>query len=193
MKVWQVLRVYGFIILIITILTACAPMPVKIVAEKPFDSNDYKTYSLLPNEQDDIANLGMDKTTTNAVIEETINNLLSDKGYRKNSDNPDMLISYYLVSNAKTDKFVVNQYYSELGYHPAPGRSSTRDSLKFNEVTYEEGILIVDIIDAKTKQRVWQAYLTSRTDIYKSEQRKENRLRNAVIKILSYIPDLYKP
>lgn len=176
------------VLLITALLFGCAPMPVKIITDKSFDFKASKTYFVVPNTQDDLINLPLEKAVIDTIVTETIDSQLGDKGYQKLSDKPDLLLSYYLVTNAKTDVFVVNKYYGDLGYQLPPGRSSTRDSLRFQEVTYEEGILIIDVIDAVTNNRVWQGYLTSRTDIYKSEKRKELRLRNAVTKILDRLP-----
>ena len=171
--------------------TGCAPMPVKIISDASFDSSNYKTYNILPNEQDNYPDMGLARNQVNSIILDTIDKQLANKGYTKIENNPDLLISYYLVGNAKTDTFVVNQYYSGLGYQPVPGRSYTRDSLKFGETTYEEGILIIDMIDTKSKTRVWHGYLTSRTDVYKDEERKERRLHNSVVKILTGLPSVY--
>ena len=186
-----VLILSSMLFAVIITFFGCSPMPVKVISDPSFESGNYKTYNILPNEQDDIPDLGLDKDQVNSIILDTIDKQLSNKGYAKKDNNPDLLISYYLVGNAKTDTFVVNQYYSGLGYQPVPGRSNTRDSLKFGEVTYEEGILIIDMIDTKSKTRIWHGYLTSRADIYKEEERKERRLHNSVVKILTGLPSVY--
>ena len=181
----------NLILIMLISFSGCSPMPVKVLTDNNFETQNYKAYDIVPNEQVDLVNLELDKNTIDKIVTETIDKQMKAKGYKKSTDNPDILISYYLVTNAKTDVFVLNQYYSNLGYQLPPGRSSTRDSLKFGEVTYEEGILIIDIIDAQSKERVWQAYLTSRTDVYKKEERKERRIKNSVVKVLTPLPSVY--
>lgn len=181
-------RLHFFVLFLVIIVIGCAPMPVKIDVDKTYDFNKNKSYRIIPNEQDDLLNLGLEKTNIDKIVTKTIEEQLATKGYQKSLENPGFFVSYYLVTNAKTDVYFVDQYYTNLGYRSTPGRSSTRDSLKFQETTYEEGILIIDLIDASTNQRVWQGFLTSRVDVYKDEQKKERRLRNSIIKILSYLP-----
>lgn len=178
----------SLIAVIFLIQTGCSTMEVAVDYDNTYSFKGQNTYDLLPNEQEDLLNLGLDKETTDRIITTTINQLLADKGYRKSTGSPKLLVAYFLVTNAKTDTVFVNQYYGELGYNPPPGRSSTRDSLNLRQVTYHEGILIIDIIDAETRQRVWQGHLTSRADVYDDETRKENRLEKGVRKILSSLP-----
>lgn len=175
------------ILFLVLFVTSCALMPVNIVQETSYDVSKHKTYNLIPNKQDDLDDLPMDKSRIEIIVTKIMDSQLALKGYRKTSYNPELLVSYYLVTDAKTDFYVVNDYYSHLGYQP-PRRSSTRDSFHIQDITYEKGILVVDIIDAQTKQRVWQGYLTTRMDIYKKEEAKEKRLQNGITKIMSYVP-----
>ena len=179
------------LLLVFVIIASCAPIPVVVNHERSFDLTKHKTYNLIKNEQDDLVNLGMDKSIIDSIVTETLVSELDTKGFQKSSTDPELLVSYYLVTNAKTDFYVLNDYYSHLGYQP-PNRSSTRDSFHLQETTYEEGILIIDIIDAASKQRIWQGHLTSRQDVYRDEKRKEKRLQNGVSKILSYLPSVIK-
>jgi hypothetical protein len=181
-------RIATFILLLALVGIGCAPMSVKIDRDDSYNVRGKLTFNLLPNEQDETISLVMNKATIDNIVTESIESDLSNKGYQKSSDNPDILVSYYLVTNAKTDFYVVNDYYGNLGYKP-PRQSATRDSYHFHETTYEEGILIIDVIDTASKQRVWQGFLTTRMDVYKKDERKERRLQNGVTKILSHFPN----
>ena len=160
-------------------------MKVKIIADSSYDFKSQKSYFIVPNTQDDLVDLPLDKAVIDQLITDSIDSNLTSKGYRKISENPQLLVSYYLVPNTRTDVYVVNKYYTELGFSMIPGQSSTRDHMKFQEVTYDEGILIIDVIDAATNARVWEGFLTSRTEVYKKEKRTEQRFKNSVYKILS--------
>lgn len=176
------------VFLLCQVLAGCAPAPVKVIADTSYDFKHKTSYFVVPNTQVDLVNLPLEKSTIDRLITESIDSNLASKGYKKVSDNSQLLISYYLVTNTRTDTYVVNKYYSELGFSMIPGQSSTRDHMKFQEVTYDEGILIIDAIDAATNARVWQGFLTSREDVYKKEKRKEQRFKNAVYKILGDFP-----
>ena len=178
-----------FLVILISAFVSCAPMPVKVLRDTSYDLASQRTYKLIPNEQDELTRLTMEKSTIDSIVTESIATQLNAKGYQKSSETPDVFVSYYLVTNAKTDTYVVNDYYSQLGYQSL-GRSSTRDSFHLQESTYEEGIIIIDIIDAASMHRVWQGFLTSRMDVFKNDERKEQRLRKSVVKILNFLPGI---
>ena len=181
------------LVIAVVVATGCAPMSSGVEQEADFNFEKHKTYNIVSNTQEDLINLPLKKAKIDRVVTKTIDDRLSEKGYSITSDKPEMLVSYYLVTNAKTDTFVVNQYYTNMGFRQPPGRSSTRDSQNFQEVTYEEGIIIIDVIDAKTNQRVWQGHVATRKDVYEDEQRKEKQLAKEVNKILSYVPTRQNP
>jgi len=170
------------------LLLSCAPMPVKIVNDKNFEFTTFHNFDVLPNDQDDLQTLKMSKSEFDQIVRDTITEELAGKGYHDNRETPDFLVAYYFVDDAKTDVYIVNRYYGNLGYSSPATGSSTRDSQNLQETIHAQGILIIDLIDVKSKQRIWQGYLTSRFDISQSEDTYIRRLRNAVIKIISFVP-----
>lgn len=171
-------------------LASCAPIQVKTDYDHSIDFSKLQHYRWIPNEQPDLVDIGMDKVHLDQTVKDVITGKLNAKGYVPVSDNADFLVSYYLVINAKTDVFFVNQYYTGIGLVPESSRTSARDSQKIKSVTYEQGILIVDILDGSGKQRIWRGYAQSRSGIHNSSSvdPQLKRIKSALNKILNRFP-----
>ncbi|MGD8560153.1 MAG: DUF4136 domain-containing protein [Gammaproteobacteria bacterium] len=181
---------FKFYVVIVACLAfaGCAPITVKTDYNKSVDFNRYKQYQWIPNEQPGLVETDTDKLMLDETVSNTVERELETNGYVQNNTNPDFLVSYYFVVNAKTDVYFVNNYYTGLGYRAEPGRSSTRDSEKIRNASYEQGILIIDILDSTTKERIWRGYAQSRLNVFTELNKKKQRVATAVKKILARFP-----
>jgi hypothetical protein len=117
----------------------------------------------------------------------SIDEVMQSKGFSK-SENPDVLISFFTKERERVD---VYQNYGfgwgagwgwgwGWGWNPYWGMGYS------NVTTTPEGTLFIDIIDAKTKELVWQGegsgYLTKNTE------KKDARIKEFVSKILEQYP-----
>ncbi len=111
-------------------------------------------------------------------IKTAVNNQLAAKGYTQSAGNPDFLLMYHTGAQDKVD--VTNWGY---GYgRPYWGASHV------DVYQYTQGTLILDIIDAKTKQLIWRGYAEGTIDPNASTEKREKRLNEAVTKILAKFP-----
>ena len=171
----------------ILLCSSCAPIEVKVDYNKDINFDNYKTYAWIDNEQPDIVDVELEKEALDRLVMDATNRILQNRNISLNSD-PDFLITYYLVVNAKTDVYMVENYYSDIGYATPPVTSSTRDYQKLRKTTYEQGMLILDIMDSKSKERIWRGYAQSRIGIYPEREKQEKRVRTAIKKILNDFP-----
>jgi hypothetical protein len=106
-----------------------------------------------------------------------IDDVLATKGIIK-SENPDLLISFFTKEKERVD--VYQNYGFGWGWNPYWGMGYS------NVTTTPVGTLFIDIIDAKTKELIWQGegsgYLT------KNSTKKEARIKEFVSKILEQYP-----
>ncbi len=174
--------------LLMLLVTGCAPIEIRVDYSKDINFDKYQSFSWIPNEQLDIVDINFEKKMLDDLVTSTANNALKDKGFAANDDNPDLLISYFLVVDRKTDVYVVDNYYSNIPYAIPPTTSSTRDYQRLRENTYEQGILIIDIVDRQTKERIWRGNAQSRIGIYTEPEKQQKRVISAVNKILSNFP-----
>ncbi|WP_455207736.1 DUF4136 domain-containing protein [Kaarinaea lacus] len=171
----------------ILLFYGCAPIQIKVDYDQNINFDKYKSYAWIANEQPDIVDISFEKTLLDNLVMDTTDKVLKDRGYARNN-NPDFLITYYLVVNTKTDVYLVENYYSNIGYPTQPTTSSTRDYEKLRKSTYEQGMLILDIVDNQTKERIWRGYAQSRIGIYNEREKQEKRIRTAIKKILNEFP-----
>jgi hypothetical protein len=143
--------------------------------DKKVSFANYKSYAYLKSGIDKAEISDLDKKRILNAIDE----VMPTKGFSK-SDTPDVLISIFTKERERVD---VHQNFGwgwGWGWNPYWG-------MGFNSVyTTPEGTLFIDIIDAKTKELVWQGegsgYLT------KNIEKKEARIKEFVSKILEQYP-----
>jgi hypothetical protein len=181
----RLIFIFGLVLLV---LSACTPMQVTTDYNHSIDFTRYHQYQWLPNEQPDLVEANLDKDLLDETVFKTVSTELAGKGFSQTTEQPDFLVSYYLVVNAKTDVYYVNQYYAGIGFNPQPSSTAAQDYRKIRDVTYPQGILIIDMLDAKTHQRVWRGYTQSRLEYFSQPEKTSQHTTTAIKIILSRFP-----
>lgn len=163
--------------LVFLFLVSCASVQVNSDYDKKADFTQYKTFAYYKTGIDKVEISDLDKKR----ILRSIDEVMLGKGFTK-SDTPDLLINI----NTKAEKnYNVNQFYSGWGYGWGWGWGP---GWGYNTSLYTttEGILTIDLIDAKNKELIWQGvgtgYLTKDTN------EKDENIKNFVVKILEQYP-----
>lgn len=173
MRAIRLLSVFSFFI-----LTACSSVYVNTDYDKRANFGQYKTFAYLKSGIDKAEISDLDKKRILYALDEA----LTAKGFSK-SENADILISFFTKERERVDYY--NNWGWNMGWNPWWGG--------FNysmPMTSTEGTLIIDVIDAKTKELIWQGkgsgYLTQNVD------RKDARIKEFVSKILEKYPPQIK-
>ena len=176
MKLIKLLSVLGFFI-----LTSCSSVYVNTDYDKKANFAAYKTYAYNKSSIDKLEISDLDKKR----ILYAIDAVMPTKQFSK-SENPDVLINIFTKERERVD--VYNNmgwgYGFGWGWGPNWGMGYSRTT------TTPEGTLYIDIVDAKTKELVWQGigtgYLTTNTE------KKDERIAEFVAKILEKYPPVIK-
>jgi hypothetical protein len=162
-------------LLFVITLSSCSSVRVNADYDSKISFSNYKTYAYLKSGIDKAEISDLDKKRILYAIDE----VLPTKGFSK-SENPDLLISIFTKEKERVD---VNQNFSfgwGWGWNPYWGMGYS------NVTTTPVGTLFINIIDAKTKELIWQGegsgYLTKNTT------KKEARIKEFVSKILEQYP-----
>ncbi|WP_298221103.1 DUF4136 domain-containing protein [Flavobacterium sp.] len=171
MKTLKILPVLLFL------LAGCSSVHVNTDYDKKVDFSQYKTYAYYKTGIDKVEISDLDKKR----ILRSIDEVMLAKGFTK-SDTPDLLINI----NAKAEKNVnVSQFSMGYGYGWGMGWSPYWGSTT-NLSSSTDGILTIDLIDAKQKELIWQGegigYLTKNMD------EKDENIKEFVTKILAQYP-----
>ena len=160
-------------VLFIATLASCSSVRVNADYDKKATFTNYKTYAYLKSGVDKAEISDLDKKRILYSIDE----VMATKGFSK-SENPDVLISIFTKERERVD--IYQNYGFGCGCNPWWGMGYS------NVTTTPEGTLFIDVIDAKTKELVWQGegsgYLTKNTD------KKDARIKEFVSKILEQYP-----
>ncbi len=113
---------------------------------------------------------GMQASLLDARIKLAVDERFRAKGFEQ-AHAPDFFIAYHVGARDRID---VNRW----GY--AHGRVSVKE--------YREGTLVLDIIDARSMQLVWRGYAQGTLDPGASTHEREQRLKQAVDKMLASFP-----
>lgn len=157
MKIFQYLVSF----IIVSLLTSCGPS-LKVISDfnGSMDYGNYKTFNYY--EPDTVITDAEYPAVINQLnqrrIEKAIDEEMLLRGYIK-SDNPDVLISYYLKVENKTE-YTATSYnygspyyggYGYYGYYGGYGHTSTSVS----QYDYQVGTLIIDLVDREKNELIW--------------------------------------
>jgi hypothetical protein len=174
------------VILLLMVVSSCTSVRVASDYDKNANFNDYKTFAFFKTGIDKAEISDLDKRRILRAIEAE----LLAKGFTK-SENPDMLVSLFTKSREKVN--IYNNGWGPYGYGwgwspwywGGYGYGGTSVS------TSTEGVLYIDLIDAKKKELVWQGMGTGY--LSKNMEKKEERIKEFVSKIMEkYPPGLMK-
>lgn len=167
------------IALIAMVITSCSSVRVAADYDRQVDFSQYKTFAFFKSGIDKAEISDLDKKRILRAIEAE----LLAKGYTK-SENPDMLISIFTKSTQRVDVYNNSWGFGAWGWG-APGWGWGWN-MQPNVSTRTQGVLFVDLIDAKKKELVWQGqgtgYLSS------NMEKKEQRIKEFVAKIMEKYP-----
>ena len=115
-------------------------------------------------------------------IREAVDRNLLEKGYvkRKPGENADLVVSF---SVGTRERIQVDSYPSTYGYRyrrTGPWVSDVR--------TYTEGTLAIDFFDRGTKEAVWHGWARKRLQTTRDEDKRKERINEAVDAILKPFP-----
>lgn len=163
------------------LLVSCSSVRVNTDYDKNVDFSSYKTYAFYKTGIDKVEISDLDKKRILRSIDEE----MTTKGFTK-SETPDILINI----NTKAEKNInVNQFYAGYGYGWGFGWNPYWGG-NYSVNTNTEGTLIIDLIDAKKKELIWQGegvgYLTQNTN------KKDENIKDFVTKILAQYPPIKK-
>lgn len=174
----------SLIIAVAVMAVGCSSLSLQYDYDQYADFSSYRTFAWTKAPVKATADANTPKevnTLLDQRIRRAVNVNLMEKGMQLNTDNPDMLIAYHTGVQDKVD--VTDWGYSYPAY--GPGWYGGRDVSVYN---YEEGTLIIDLIDAKTHQLVWRGTATDVLEENPSPERIEKKINSVVEQMLAKYP-----
>jgi len=170
----------SIIVCLMALTISCSPIySVKYDYDTKTDFASLKTYDWLPiPAKKDIDRLNVER------IKNAVDAQIAAKGFRKTPDNPDFLIASHV---GKKEKVRIEDWgygYGPHGrYRGGYGGPRGVDVYKF-----EEGSLILDFVEPKSKKLIWRGSAKAQINTDKTPEKREKLIAEAVQKILEKFP-----
>ena len=171
--------------LAILFLSSCSSVQVLADYDREADFKSYKTYAFYKTGIDKAQISDLDKKRILKAIEAEMGN----RGFVK-SEEPDLLVSIFTKEREQVDVYNYPYgwgwgYWGWAGPYWSPFWGGYWGPTVSTRV---EGSLYIDLIDAKSKQLVWQGKGVGTLNNTKKIEKKEERIREFVSEILEQYP-----
>lgn len=113
-------------------------------------------------------------------IKVSVDRQLIEKGLRRVNTNPDLWVAYYTGYQDKIDVTDYGYRYS-MDYWGYGGR-------QIDVYQYQEGTLIIDLIDSKAQELVWRGSATGTVDSNPSPEKIEKKINEVVANMFRSYP-----
>jgi len=172
------------LVLPLAALVGCSGIRIDTDYDPAADFSTLKTWAWVPAS----ARRGGDPRIVNDLVDARIRAAveagLASRGYRKVSSGSDFVVTYHAGLERKIQ---VDRLYGSGGYYPyrdwhyyGGGETVVRE--------YDEGTLLLDVIDAKQKTLVWRGSARAVVDEAATPEQREAKIRAAVEKMLDRFP-----
>ena len=150
----------------------------------------YGSYGWLPRPETEDPELHNSLLATR--VESAVDIELGAKGFRRiDAEKPDFRVGWHASVEGRVDVSTVNNYY---GYgHSSWAASGSGASADTFVRQIEEGTLILDVVDVQSGQLVWRGTAQADVSMDDSLEKREQRIREAVRKLLQDFPPEWKP
>lgn len=184
---------------VLLFVSGCQPFSVNTQADPYADFSRYQRFDWLQEKNDK----AMERTLLEQQLKFSLERELQAKGIIRDSQQADFLISFYATQEQKSaERTVENTHYwggrsryplyddprhleaKHRWRYPPERRSNMTRSSETVTVDYKEGSLVIDFLDAESKQLIWQATVQGVVD----EMDPVGQLDKAVLKALAQFP-----
>ncbi len=129
------------------------------------------------------------------LVQSGVNQILMARGYEPAEDSqPEFYITYFITARIRQETHTVPAVGPDPNYYMWPGSWYTWSGAYFPAwdtyvADYAEGILLLDVVDAKTNTLLWRAACKAKIDDMRERHKK---VEDAVKKALKSFPPKFK-
>jgi hypothetical protein len=175
----------GTMLVLGSVLVGCSTFQINSDYDPDADFAGLQSYAWAPAETESAKDPRVQNDLLEGRVHESVDAELSEKGYRLAAEGkkPDFWVTYHAGVESKVDVTTVQQVYPYYrGYSHWGGYSETYVT------NYDEGTLILDVIETKTEKLIWRGSAQARVNDSSSPEKRSERIRAAVKAILERFP-----
>ena len=172
-------------ILIVVVLIGCSPVKVSFDYNPESSFGEYRSYAFLDLSSKEEDEKYKRSSLTDTRIVNSLRSELTGRGYEesKEESQADFLVAFHTSVEAKIDLRTTHRSYGYRHYrysrYPVPVTEAYQ---------YDEGSLIVDFVDAKTKELFWRGVARKRLRERDTPEERQKTIQIAVQEILNGYP-----
>lgn len=180
----------------ILLFGGCSSITIRTDYDPHQDFSGLHTFGWASQTQAPTGNIKLDNPFLDKRIRDAVENQLIAKGYAKDTaQNPDFLLRYLVTIQDKTDVQTIDTFYG--GFTPVwyGGRTYYTTGIWVPQTVvynYEEGTLVLDILDAKADKLIWRGSAAAEVSDDGTPEQKKAKVENAVGKLLAQFPPKQK-
>lgn len=182
------------VIVLAALISGCSSMKISYDVDPQANFAGLKTYQWIKEPPIPTGDPRIDGNTILATrIQEAVDTGLAARGFRTVASDPDFLVAYHVSLDRRQSVQTLNRYY---GYGPGwgygygasyrPGYWAGAPETYVYE--YEEGTLILDIVNPKNKELMWRGSAQDEVHFTSTPEKDQTRLDEAVHKMLLKFP-----
>ncbi|MFQ5754782.1 MAG: DUF4136 domain-containing protein [Acidiferrobacterales bacterium] len=178
------------VMLLLTALAGCSTMQVNTDFDPAADFGILQTYNWMPGPQKVTGDPRLDNEVLEKRIHTAVENQLNAQGFRKQSSRtPDFLVGYHVALEKKLAVSTMNTYYGyRAGWGWSYGVGTSAIGPESYTYEYEQGSLILDIVDGDTRRLIWRGSAQTEVNKTASPEKRQAQINEAVKKMLEQFP-----
>ena len=156
---------------LVFLLASCGPT-VRTVKPGDQDLSKYRSFAYLPNSNMTMPGDQRKSDEVNGLIVSKVNEQMKQQGYKLDRTNPDLLVLLSVKTTEKTETTrdpvyasypyrtrtaTVDPYYNDY-YYTGFADYDRVVGYDVDTYNYTDGTLVVNLVDAKTKNSVWKGF-----------------------------------
>jgi len=177
----KITKVVGLSISAVLFISACSTIKVSENYDTSYDFSKLKTFNFIPSEDKKHA-------LTIRQIQKELKAQLIAKGFGFVADNPDFKIAAYGGSEDKVSIQSAYSGYNYGGWYRGGYGGGIYSGSTVNVYEYKEGTLVLDFIDVKSKEVVFQSIATKELARNPDMETRLKNIKNVVTKALRAFP-----
>jgi hypothetical protein len=163
------------------VAAGCATLTVSSHIERNVNFTDFVTYDWGPPDNLPVGDPRLDNNPFfRDRVQGAIEKRLAAKGYeRALTGEPDLLVHYHASVSQKVDVYAADSRYGYCYANCEPPQV----------MDYEQGTLVVDIVDVKTNKVVWRGWAQDvMNGVIDDQNRLDNQVDEGVMKMMQLLP-----
>jgi hypothetical protein len=181
---------FGSLVVLLVLVAACASIRVSTDYNPAYDFTQLKTYSWMDTGTAPSSDARINNDIVVARVRSAIEKVLAAKGYTQvEGASADFQVSWLGAINKKLRIDTIDHFYSPYGYGALARDPYWRGGMRTTTASeYEEGTLIIDILDPVQHKLIWRSIGTDRLEGSTDPAKANRNMDEAVTAIMRDFP-----